>query len=65
MLTIAPDGYYTVSVRAPLAAPRGADRLCRAFPGGGGREGAAGINRLAPDRLDAFVAALGAAYRAG
>ncbi|KVP59916.1 acetyltransferase [Burkholderia ubonensis] len=64
VLTIAPDGTYTVSVRAPLAAPRGADRLCRAFPGGGGREGAAGINRLAPDRLDAFVAALSAAYRA-
>ncbi|MFA8356985.1 hypothetical protein ACEPT7_03710 [Burkholderia ubonensis] len=41
----------------PLAAPRGADRLCRGFPGGGGREGAAGINRLAPERLDAFVAA--------
>lgn len=63
VLTIAPGGGYTVSVRAPLAAPRGADRLCRAFPGGGGREGAAGINQLAADRLDAFVAALTTAFR--
>ncbi|KVD88306.1 acetyltransferase [Burkholderia ubonensis] len=62
VLTIAPGDGYTVSVRAPLAEPRGADRLCRAFPGGGGREGAAGINRLAPDRLDAFVAAFSAAF---
>lgn len=63
VLTIAPGGGYTVSVRAPLAAPRGADRLCRGFPGGGGREGAAGINPLTPDCLDAFVAAFSAAYR--
>lgn len=62
VLTVAPDGSYTVSVRAPLAAPRGADGLCRAFPGGGGRQGAAGINRLAQDRLDDFIAAFGAAY---
>ncbi|AWV01891.1 acetyltransferase [Burkholderia sp. JP2-270] len=62
VLTCASGGGYTVSVRAPIAAPRGADRLCRAFPDGGGREGAAGINRLAPDRLDAFVEALAKAY---
>ncbi|AOL05547.1 MULTISPECIES: acetyltransferase [Burkholderia] len=65
VLTFSPGGGYTVSVRAPVIAPRGADRLCRNFPRGGGREGAAGINRLAPDRLDAFVEALDAAYRVG
>lgn len=64
VLTLSASGGYTVSVRAPVAAPYGADRLCRAFPEGGGREGAAGINRLAPERLDAFVAALANAYPA-
>ncbi|RQS58807.1 acetyltransferase [Burkholderia sp. Bp8986] len=64
VLTSSASGGYTVSVRAPVAAPYGADRLCRAFPEGGGREGAAGINRLAPERLDAFVEALANAYSA-
>ncbi|VWC74286.1 phosphoesterase [Burkholderia aenigmatica] len=64
VLTLAAGGGYTVSVRAPVAAPHGADRLCRAFPEGGGREGAAGINRLAPARLDAFVEAFASAYPA-
>ncbi len=61
---ITPDdaGCYTVSVRAPLARPDGADALCRAFPGGGGRRGAAGINRLPRDQLDRFVAAMDAAF---
>ncbi|RQZ59494.1 acetyltransferase [Burkholderia cepacia] len=64
VLTVAAGGRYTVSVRAPVAAPYGADRLCRAFPDGGGREAAAGINRLAPACLDAFVEALASAYPA-
>ncbi|AWV05540.1 acetyltransferase (plasmid) [Burkholderia sp. JP2-270] len=64
VLTFAAAGGYTVSVRAPVAAPVDADRLCRAFPEGGGRKAAAGINRLAPDRLDAFVEALANAYPA-
>jgi hypothetical protein len=55
---------YAVSVRAPLAAPVGADRLCRAFAGGG-RVGAAGIEHLEPGRLDAFVRAFGDAFGAG
>jgi len=57
VLTMNADGTYAVSVRAPLASPRGADELCRGFPGGNGRVGAAGINRLEHSRLDAFVTA--------
>lgn len=59
------DGSYTVSVRAPLASPRGADELCRAFPGGNGRVGAAGINCLAHDRLDVFVKAFARVFGRG
>jgi hypothetical protein len=62
VLTRRSDGAYTVSVRAPLANPAGADELCRAFPSGGGRKGAAGINRLPPDQLEAFFARFRAAY---
>ena len=55
-------GAYAVSVRAALERPRGADALCRAFEGGG-REGAAGIDRLAEGGfarfVDAFRKALG------
>lgn len=49
-------GDYAVSVRAPLATPTGADRLCRMFAGGG-RVGAAGIERLERGRLDEFIRA--------
>jgi hypothetical protein len=51
-----------VSVRSPLERPQGADALCRAFPGGGGRRAAAGINHLPRDELDRFVAAMDAAF---
>lgn len=53
---------YTVSVRAPLAAPTGADELCRRFASGGGRKAAAGINCLADAQLAEFVAALRTAW---
>jgi len=49
------DGTYLVSVRAPLANKQGADTLCRKFPTGGGRTGAAGINALPADQLDDFL----------
>lgn len=55
-------GDYVVSVRAPLAAPRGAETLCRQFPTGGGRAAAAGINRLAQADLPDFVRAFEKAY---
>lgn len=57
VLSVSPDGNYTVSVRAPLVHPRGADELCHAFPGGSGRVGAAGIDCLDSEQLDLFVTA--------
>jgi hypothetical protein len=56
------DGTYWASLRAPLAAPRGAGALARAFDTGGGREGAAGIERLPGARIPDLVRALTAAY---
>lgn len=49
------SGKYTVSVRASLANPQGADVLCLQFDTGGGRKAAAGINHLPTDSLDNFV----------
>jgi hypothetical protein len=56
------SGGYTVSVRAPLAAPTGADDLCRRFDSGGGRKAAAGINCLPDGKVKEFVAAFRAAW---
>jgi hypothetical protein len=61
VLTAEPSGDYRASVRAPRAAPLGADALCRQF-NGGGRAAAAGIDRLPRSALAAFVEALGRAY---
>ena len=49
------DGSLLVSVRAPLARRTGADTLCRAFPSGGGRPAAAGINALPSLMLSEFL----------
>lgn len=49
------DGAYVVSVRAALNNPVGAAGLCAQFPTGGGRERAAGINRLPSDQMTSFV----------
>ena len=57
-----PGGSLVASVRAPQRAPRGADDLCLAFPGGGGRAAAAGIDALPRARLPAFIAALATAW---
>jgi hypothetical protein len=51
------DGSFMVSVRAPLSRRQGADLLCRAFPGGGGRAAAAGINALPAEQLAQFCRA--------
>ncbi len=59
---VAKAGGYTVSVRAPVSNPRGADALCSRFQTGGGRQGAAGINLLPPMQLTAFIDAFRAAY---
>ncbi len=62
VLAPAAGGAYVVTVRAPLRRMQGADGLCRQFPGGGGRAGAAGINLLPPDRVADFVCAFDRAF---
>lgn len=54
VLTPNAGGGLQVSVRAPLARPSGAASLCREYPSGGGREGAAGINHLPAGELPQF-----------
>ncbi|PIE55978.1 MAG: acetyltransferase [Desulfobulbus propionicus] len=49
------DDSLRISVRAPLRTGTGADSLCRAFPTGGGRAAAAGINRLPGNQLQRFL----------
>ena len=55
ILTNKADGNFLVSVRAPLNNKKGAADLCRKFPSGGGREGAAGINDLPESMVDGFI----------
>ena len=50
------SGHYTVSVRAPLEKPYGADALCAKFETGGGRQAAAGVNQLPEADYARFVA---------
>jgi hypothetical protein len=56
------DHDYQVSVRAPLVNKTGADELCSAFPTGGGRKAAAGINHLPGDKLNSFIEKFQAFY---
>jgi len=49
------DSHFRVSVRAPYSTKSGADELCRQFESGGGRQAAAGINRLPEAQLEHFV----------
>jgi len=49
------SGALSVSVRAPIRRPAGAAALCRAYAGGGGREGAAGITDLPAAQAEGFV----------
>jgi hypothetical protein len=63
LITENSDGSWRVSVRAPLSDSRNADTLCRRFPTGGGRAGAAGINNLPAEMLESFLAAFHATYR--
>jgi hypothetical protein len=55
---------YSASVRAPLARPSGAERLCFKFEGGGGRAAAAGIDELPAGRLVEFVQAFAEVFGA-
>jgi hypothetical protein len=56
-------GTLTVSVRAPMNRPTGADELCRRFATGGGRKAAAGINRLPTGDFEYFLGEFSAFYR--
>ena len=62
MVLVTKAGGYTVSVRAPVSNPQGADELCSRFESGGGRKGAAGINLLPHADFDVFVDAFRAAF---
>jgi len=62
LLTETDQGFYRVSVRAPLSNKEHADTLCMQFPTGGGRKGAAGINELPADMFDAFIEAFTTTY---
>ncbi len=57
-----PDATLRISVRAPLQDRKNADTLCLAFPTGGGRTAAAGINALPPAMLEEFIAAFQATF---
>jgi len=60
---LAPRGAgYVVSLRVPAGARCSADDFCRAFPGGGGRKQAAGIDLLPAADIDAFVERFASAY---
>ena len=62
VLTTNQYGDFTVSVRAPISKPLGADTLCLKFATGGGRKGAAGINRLPATELEQFLASFRAQF---
>lgn len=54
---------YVVSVRAPLNNLDHAGEICKQFPSGGGRKGAAGINQLSEADLGVFIDAFDKTYR--
>lgn len=56
------DGFYLISVRAPLSNKSDADLLCKEFPTGGGRKAAAGINSLPAEQLSTFLDKLSTTY---
>ena len=56
------DSTLRISVRAPLNNRQNADTLCLAFPTGGGRTAAAGINNLPAEMLDEFLALFHSTY---
>lgn len=62
LITENSDGTLRISVRAPLVNKHSADILCRSFPNGGGRAGAAGINALPEDQLGKFLDTFNTTY---
>ena len=62
VITKKKDGFYLISVRAPLSNKLHADVLCNQFPTGGGRKSAAGVNALPPELLNVFLDRLNEIY---
>lgn len=62
VLSLQVDGSYRASVRAPLNNKRGAATVCNQFASGGGREAAAGINRLLAADLSRFIDTMSLQY---
>ncbi len=62
VLTRNSDNSFTVSLRAPLNNKQGAGDICAAFPTGGGRAAAAGINALPEQMLGEFITAVAKYY---
>lgn len=58
VLTPASQGGFSVSLRVPAASGASAAGICRRFAGGGGRREAGGIDRLAHEELERFLAVL-------
>lgn len=56
------DGGFTVSLRVPPGAATSADAFCRAYPRGGGRAIAAGVDAVAPEALDGLLRSFLATY---
>jgi hypothetical protein len=57
------DGYFLLSIRAPLSNRTGADEVARQFPTGGGRKAAAGINELPAGQLEKFMGVMAEFWR--
>jgi len=57
-------GGYTVNLRVPESGPLAADEFCLAFPTGGGRKRAAGINHLPKSDVERLAAAFEARFGA-
>ena len=62
LLTVTGADTYQVSVRAPQINKVGAGLLCSQFETGGGREGAAGINKLSSAETERFISAFKQRY---
>lgn len=57
-----PDQSLTISLRAPKNNPYGAADVCNQFATGGGREGAAGVNKLPVAELSRLMAVVNQVY---
>ena len=56
------EGSLAISLRAPKNNPYGASTICSQFATGGGREGAAGVNKLPETEIDTFIEAVSQHY---